>query len=371
MTLPFLDLSNMHGELRDELDDAYRRVIDSGWFVLGKEVESFESEFAAYCEAEHCVGVGNGLDAISLILKAMDIGEGDEVIVPTNTFIATWLAVKECGAIPKPVEPKQNSFNIDPAQIEQAINSKTKAIIAVHLYGHPADMDNINSVAKKYNLKVIEDAAQAHGARYEGKKVGSLADAAAFSFYPGKNLGALGDGGAVVTNNAELTAKIRSLRNYGSPQKYFHDDIGVNSRLDEMQAAFLRVKLKYLDDWNQQRRLLADYYLTELADLRAIILPNNHPQCEPVWHCFVIRSSSRDETQTLLMNNNVTTQIHYPIPPHLSGAFSQDWQRGDFPISEKMANEVLSLPMFPQLLNQYKCEAENMISVLKSLKIKD
>ena len=363
--LPFLDLDVSNSECAVDLDAAFKRVLDGGWFIRGQEGDAFEKAFADYCQAQYCVGVGNGLDAITLILRAMGIGSDDEVIVPANTFIATWLAVSQCGAIPVPVEAKERSFNIDPTQIEQKITSRTKAIIVVHLYGRPADMAVINKIAKEKNLKVIEDAAQAHGASYFGKQVGALADAAAFSFYPGKNLGALGDGGAVVTNDAELADKVRCIGNYGSKDKYHHDLAGVNSRLDELQAAFLTIKLKHLDKWNQQRRELAEYYCEELADVEHITLPDRQQGFESVWHLFVIRTSSRATIQQLLSSHGIVSQIHYPIPPHLSGAYRKDWQVGAFPLTEALATEVLSLPMFPQALTKYRGEIQEMISLLK------
>jgi len=365
--LPFLDLDASNSECRFDLDNVYKQVMDSGWFIRGEECDSFEKAFADYCQVQYCVGVGNGLDAITLILRAMDIGSNDEVIVPANTFIATWLAVSQCRAIPVPVEAEERSFNIDPAKIEQKITSRTKAIIVVHLYGRPADMTVINKIAKDHQLKVIEDGAQAHGASYFGKQVGTLADAAAFSFYPGKNLGALGDGGAVITNDAELADKVRCIGNYGSKSKYHHDLAGVNSRLDELQAAFLTIKLKHLDKWNKQRRELAEYYCDELADVESITLPDRQQGFDSVWHLFVIRSPSRTALQQLLLSHGIVSQIHYPIPPHLSGAYRKSWQVGAFPLTEILATEVLSLPMFPQALSKYRTEIQEMISLLKAM----
>ena len=260
MQVPFLDLGRLHQSIRAPLDAAYHRVMDSGWFIMGPELEAFEAEFAQYCEVKHCIGVGNGLEALHLLLRAYGIGPGDEVIVPSNTFIATWLAVTQCGATPVPVEPDVNTHNIDPALIAAAITPRTRAIMPVHLYGQPADMDPINEIAAKHGLIVIEDAAQAQGARYKGRRTGSLGHAAGTSFYPGKNLGALGDGGAVLTSDDAIADKVRQLRNYGSKIKYQHDLAGYNSRLDEMQAAFLRVKLTVLDDWNALRSEIADQY---------------------------------------------------------------------------------------------------------------
>ncbi len=344
--IPFLDLKQQVAELRVELDTAYNRVLDSSWFVLGNEVESFEREFADYCEAEFCVGVGNGLDALHLILRAYGIGNGDEVIVPSNTYIATWLAVTNVGAKPVPVEPDELSFNINPTLIEAAITECTKAIIPVHLYGHPADMSPIMEIADKHGLKVIEDAAQAHGARYKNRRVGSIGHAAGFSFYPGKNLGAFGDAGGVVTNDADLTDKVRVLANYGSRFKYKNEVIGVNSRLDEMQAAFLRVKLKKLDKWNDQRRQVAGQYLDALSGVADLTLPVVADWAEHVWHLFVVRHPDRDGLQRRLKSAGIGTMIHYPIPPHMSEAYAKtEWTKRQLPLAEKIAEEILSLPI--------------------------
>ena len=347
--IAFLDLHAAYLELKDDLDAAYHRVMDSGWFILGKEVEAFEREFAAYCEAAHCVGVGNGLEALHLILRAYGIGPGDEVIVPANTYIATWLAVSYAGATPIPVEPDARTYNLDPALIEAAITPATRAILPVHLYGQPADMDPIKALASRYGLKVIEDAAQAHGARYHGRRVGGLGDAAGFSFYPGKNLGALGDGGAVVTNDADLAERVRVLRNYGSRVKYHNEVKGFNSRLDELQAALLRVKLPVLDEWNERRRAAAARYLDGLAGSE-LGLPYVPKWAEPVWHLFVVRHPQRDALQQRLQQAGIGTMIHYPIPPHLQPAYAElGYGAGAFPISEAIHREVLSLPMGPQL----------------------
>jgi dTDP-4-amino-4,6-dideoxygalactose transaminase len=348
MNIPFLDLKSPYIELKEELDAAYQRVMESGWYILGKEVEAFEAEFAAYCETEYCVGVGNGLEALHLIVGAYGIGPGDEVLVPSNTYIASWLAVTHAGATPIPVEPNERTCNIDPARIEQAITPKTKAIMVVHLYGQTADMDTINAVAQKYGLKVIEDCAQAHGARYRGRRAGSLGDAAGFSFYPGKNLGAIGDGGAVTTNDPDLADRIRVLRNYGSRIKYKNETIGFNSRLDELQAALLRVKLNKLDEWNDRRRRIASVYLNELKDVANLVLPFVPDWAEPVWHLFVVRCLRRDELQQSLAEAGVGTMIHYPIPPHLQPAYSGlGYKKGDFPISEAIHTSIISLPMWP------------------------
>lgn len=348
--IPFLDVGAMHKDLRERFDQAYRRVMDSQWFILGKELEAFECEFAEYCDTRHAIGVANGLDALHLILKGYGIGKGDEVIVPSNTFIATWLAVSYAGADLIPVEPDDSTYNIDPNRIENAITPRTKAIIAVHLYGQPADMDRINAIAKSHGLKVIEDAAQAHGAKYKGKRTGSLGDAAGFSFYPGKNLGALGDGGAVTTNDDVLANNIRMLRNYGSSVKYHNEIKGFNSRLDELQAAFLREKLIFLDEWNERRRKIAQRYIEQLGCSHHLLLPHVPSWVEPVWHLFVVRSRHRDELQKALNDSGVGTMIHYPIPPHLQAAYSEmKFARGDFPIAESIHDQVLSLPIWPQL----------------------
>ena len=345
--VPFLDLKAMHTPLRVPLAEAAARVIDSGWFILGPEVEAFEAEFAAYCHVQHCIGVGNGLDAIHLLLEAYGIGPGDEVIVPSNTFIATWLAVTRCGATIVPVEPCIDTHNIDPARIEAAITTRTKAIVPVHLYGQPADMDPINALAEKHRLVVIEDAAQAQGARYRGRLVGSLGHAAATSFYPGKNLGALGDGGAVLTNDSAIAAKVRMLRNYGSQVKYQHTLPGYNSRLDEMQAAFLRIKLAQLNEGNEARNVVAATYSNGLKEID-IILPVTPDWAKPVWHLYVIRSKKRDALQQFLQARGVATMIHYPVPPHLQPCYT-DFAQHDLPIAVQLANEVLSLPISPMV----------------------
>ena len=350
MKVPFLDLNSPYLELKEELDAAYCRVMESGWYILGKEVEGFENEFATYCEAKYCIGVANGLDALHLIVLAYGIGPGDEVIVPSNTYIATWLAVTHAGATPVPVEPDIRTYNIDPKKIEQAITPRTKAIMVVHLYGQPADMDPINEIAAKYGLKVIEDSAQAHGARYKGRRTGTLGDAAGFSFYPGKNLGAIGDGGAVTTNDSELAERIKVMRNYGSQIKYHNEIVGFNSRLDELQAALLRVKLARLDEWNERRRIVAQNYLRELSDQKKLVLPYVPDWAEPVWHLFVIRHAQRNALQKSLSDAGIGTMIHYPIPPHLQKAYSElGYNEGTFAVAEQIHKEVLSLPMGPHL----------------------
>ncbi|HET7144259.1 MAG TPA: DegT/DnrJ/EryC1/StrS family aminotransferase [Anaerolineales bacterium] len=350
LSIPFLDMKKPYQEIKEELDAAYQRVMESGWYIMGKELEAFEDEFAAYCGARFCIGVGNGLEALHLILRAYGIGEGDEVIVPSNTYIATWLAVSQVGAIPVPVEPLENTYNLDPQRVQSALTARTRAILPVHLYGLLADMDPLLALADQYNLKVIEDSAQAQGARYKGRMSGSLGHASGFSFYPGKNLGALGDAGAVVTSDRQVAEKVRLLRNYGSKEKYYNDEKGYNSRLDEMQAAFLRVKLKHLDNWNMRRRKIASLYMKSMEGLHDFILPASIDSTEPIWHIFPIRHPDRDGLQRYLKNNGVNTLIHYPVPPHLSGAYSDlGFQKGKFPIAEKIASSELSLPMGPHL----------------------
>jgi dTDP-4-amino-4,6-dideoxygalactose transaminase len=350
MHIPFLDLKASNLEQSAELEEAFRRVLSSGSYILGKEVDSFELEFSRYCEAKQAIGVANGLDAIFLILKAYGIGVGDEVIVPSNTYIATWLAATHCGATPIPVEPDEQTYNIDPLKIEAAITSRTRAIIAVHLYGQPADMDAINEIASRYGLKVIEDSAQAHGALYKGRRVGSLGDASAFSFYPGKNLGAVGDGGAVTTNDSKLADAIRVYRNYGSSVKYKNDVLGFNSRLDELQAALLLVKLAVLDRANAKRVEIAKFYMEQLAGIAGLILPSVPDWADPVWHLFVIRHKQRDELAKKLTEAGIGNMVHYPIPPHKQLAYSSlNYQDNSFPIAESIHNEVLSLPIGPML----------------------
>lgn len=336
-------------ELQAELDSAWRRVMESGWYILGSEVEAFEREFAEYIGVKYCVGVGNGLDALHLILRAYGIGAGDEVIVPANTYIASWLAVSYAGASPVPVEPLEETCNLDPSRLEAAVSARTKAVMAVHLYGQTAEMDAINAVARKHGLRVIEDSAQAHGARYYGKQAGGLGDAAGWSFYPAKNLGALGDAGAVTTNDPVLAEKIRALRNYGSQVKYHNLYQGFNSRLDELQAALLRVKLKVLDEWNARRAQVAARYLDGLKDA-GLTLPFVPPGMRPNWHLFVVRSPNRDALQAHLQRQGIETLIHYPVPPHLQPAYREMGLSEDsFPITERIHREALSLPMGPHL----------------------
>lgn len=353
MRVPFVTFEPMHSEIREKLDAAYNKVMDVSIFIQGKECEEFEKEFADYCDAKHCVGVATGLDALYLILKAMDIKTGDEVIVPSNTFIATALAVSYTGATPVFVEPVIDNYNIDVTRIEEKITAKTKAIIAVHLQGRPADMDAINEIAKKYNLYVVEDAAQAHGTLYKGKKVGTLSDAAGFSFYPGKNLGALGDGGCVVTNNDELAAKIKALGNYGSDYKYHHIYLGTNSRLDEMQAAFLRVKLPMLDKWNESRKAIADRYLKEITNSAVKLPPAPDEQYDHIYHVFAIRCDRRDELEAYLANKGIGTVKHYPVPMHMQLAYAPlNIPEGELPIAEEISKTILSIPMYYGMTQQ-------------------
>ncbi len=348
--IPFLDLKPVYAELAEGLEAASRRVMASGWFVLGPEVEAFEAEFAAYCGTSHCIGVGNGLEAMELVLRAWDIGAGDEVIVPSNTYIATWLAVSAVGATPVPVEPDPRTHNIDPARIESALTPRTRAILPVHLYGQPADMDAIGAIAARHGLRVMEDVAQAQGARYKGRRTGSLAHAGAFSFFPTKNLGAMGDGGAVTTDDAALAERLRRLRNYGSRQKYVNLEKGVNSRLDELQAALLRVKLPHLDAWNDRRRQLADRYLERLRDLPGLDLPHVPQWADPAWHLFVVATDRREALTKALDRAGIGWLIHYPIPPHLQEAYAEMGRgKGSYKLAERLADTVLSLPLGPHM----------------------
>jgi dTDP-4-amino-4,6-dideoxygalactose transaminase len=348
-TIPFLDLRAAYLEIEDELDSAVLSSFHSGWYIGGEDVEAFEQDFAAFTGTRYCIGVGNGLDALRLSMIAMGIGSGDEVIVPSNTFIATWLAVSQTGAIPVPVEPCESSYNINPERIETAITPRTKAIIPVHLYGQPADLDPIIAIAEKHGLQVLEDAAQAHGARYRGKRIGGHGDAVAWSFYPAKNLGALGDGGAVTTNDTGIADRIRVLRNYGSRIKYVNGVKGYNSRLDSVQAAALRVKLRYLDEWNARRSSIAARYTAELRGT-GLILPEVPSGVDPVWHIYAVQCKYRDGLQMALSKTGIETLIHYPIPPHMQRAYRDaGYSVGQFPIAERMANHILSLPIGPHL----------------------
>jgi dTDP-4-amino-4,6-dideoxygalactose transaminase len=346
--IPFLDLASQHEPLRAALLDRFARVIDRGQFILGDELAAFESAFGRYCDTRHCLGVGNGLDALHLILRGYGIGAGDEVIVPAHTFIATWLAVSHAGAVPVPVDVMEGTANIDPRQVAQAITPRTRAVIAVHLYGQPADMDGLRAIIGQRDIKIIEDAAQAHGAEYRGRRAGSLGDAAGFSFYPGKNLGALGDGGAITTNDNRLAAAVRRLRNYGSDIKYRHETIGWNSRLDELQAALLHEKLAHLDEWTAARRTAAHEYISGLSGIPELRLPEVLDGANPVWHLFVVRSPRRTELQEHLRTCGIGTLIHYPHPPHLQEAYRElGFAAGSMPIAEAWCREALSLPLWP------------------------
>jgi dTDP-4-amino-4,6-dideoxygalactose transaminase len=350
--VPFLDVGKSYFELKEKIDAAYQRVMNSGWYILGEEVKAFEREFAEYCGARHCVGVANGLEALELILRVYGIGPGDEVIVPANTYIATWLAVSATGATPVPVEPNGGTYNIDPARIEASITPRTKAILPVHLYGQPAEMYPINEIAARRGLRVIEDAAQAHGSRYRDRRAGALGEAAGWSFYPTKNLGAYGDAGAVTTDDDELAERVRVLRNYGSKEKYYNEEKGINSRLDELHAAMLRVRLSHLDEWNARRSRIAGMYLEGLKTAD-VMQPSVAEGADPVWHLFVIRSKRRDELQKYLKSAGVQALVHYPVPPHLQEAY-RDMRLGpgSLPVSEMIHREALSLPMGPHLSDE-------------------
>jgi dTDP-4-amino-4,6-dideoxygalactose transaminase len=364
MRVPFLDVGATYVELKDELDAAVSRVLSSGWYLLGAEIAAFEEEFAAHVGVKHCIGVGNGLDALHLALRAMNVGSGDEVIVPSNTYIATWLAVSYAGATPVPVEPDLRTYNLDPALIEAAITPRTRAILPVHLYGQPANMDPICEIAQRYGLWVLEDSAQAQGARYRGRRVGSIGHAAGWSFYPAKNLGAFGDAGAVTTNDDGLADRLRELRNYGSKVKYVNEERGFNSRLDEIQAAVLRVKLRHLDSWNDRRRRIAAQYL-DLLHQTDLVLPWVETWADPVWHLFVVRSQQRDQLMRRLQEAGIGVLIHYPIPPHLQAAYRDlDRPRGSFPVSEMIHQEVLSLPIGPHL---DEAQAASVVATLKEV----
>ena len=347
MKIPFLDFEGLHSPIREELIDAFKDVLDSNWFVMGSQLDAFEKEYAEWNEVNHCIGVSNGLDAIILSLRALEIGPGDEVIVPSNTYIATALAVTNVGATPVFVEPRYETANINPDLIEPAITSKTKAIIPVHLYGQACEMKAIMDIAERHGLYVVEDNAQAHGAKYNGKKTGSWGHINATSFYPGKNLGALGDGGAVTTDSDELAHKIRVLRNYGSQEKYKNEVLGYNNRLDELQAAFLRVKLRKLDEWTEERNQIADSYIKGLKDVEGIGLFDIAQGATSAYHLFVIKTANREKLQKYLAEQGIGTMIHYPIPPHLQGCYKHlGYKNGDFPIAESLSNEILSLPLY-------------------------
>lgn len=361
--ITFLDLKGLNTQYRAELIESCTRVIDSGWYIQGNECKEFEKEFAWYCETKYAIGVANGLDALILILRAYkELGfmeDGDEVIVPSNTYIASILAISQNNLVPVLVEPDVNTYLIDPLKIEEKITSKTKAILLVHLYGQTCEMDKINEIAKRYNLKVIEDSAQSHGAYYKDKRSGNLGDASGFSFYPGKNLGALGDGGAVTTNDEELANTIKALGNYGSYKKYENIYKGINSRLDEMQAAMLRVKLKYLDKEVEKRREIANYYLQNIKN-DSVVLPTVRAEDNHVWHLFVIRTNKRDKLQKFFSDNRVQTLIHYPIPPHKQKAY-QSWNNDSYPITERIHEQVLSLPISPVMKHK---DIEKIVEIL-------
>jgi dTDP-4-amino-4,6-dideoxygalactose transaminase len=364
MSIPFLDVGAAYRELQDEIESAVLSSLRSGWYIGGADVTAFEQEFAAYTGTGHCVGVASGLDALHLALRALGVGPGDEVIVPTNTYIATWLAVTQCGAVPVPVEPVERTYNLDPARIEAALTPRTKVILPVHLYGQPADLDPILEIARRHGLKVLEDGAQAHGAQYKGRRIGGHGDAVAWSFYPGKNLGALGDAGAVTTNDPAVADKIRVLGNYGSRVKYVNETQGFNSRLDPLQAAALRVKLQRLDEWNTRRARIAARYDAALAGLD-LSLPSVPAWAEPAWHLYVVRHPQRDAFQKALQEAGVATLIHYPIPPHLQAAYRDaGFNPGRFPLAETMASELLSLPIGPQL---DEAAVEKVIAAVKSV----
>jgi dTDP-4-amino-4,6-dideoxygalactose transaminase len=359
----FLDVAAAHAELREPLEAAWRRVLEGGSFILGSEVTAFEAEFARYCGARHCVGIGNGLDALQLVLRAWGVGQGDEVIVPSNTYIATWLAVTLTGATVVPVEPDERTLLLDADRIDAAVTPRTKVVLPVHLYGAVADMTAIREVAAARRLRVLEDAAQAHGARWEGRRVGSLCDASAWSFYPSKNLGALGDAGAVTTDDDALADRLRLLRNYGSRVKYEHETFGINSRLDELQAALLRAKLPVLDAWNDRRRRIAREYLKRLAGVPGLTLPAHDPRCEPVWHVFVVRHPRRAALQRALAERGIGTLIHYPVPPSLSGTYRAQFSPDAFPIARRSAEQVLSIPIGPHTSDD---DVERVITALET-----
>lgn len=357
--IKFLDLHKINERYREEIDLRIKQVLDSGWYLLGNQDKEFEKNFAQYCGVKHCIGCANGLDALNLIIRGYGFGQGDEIIVPANTYIASILAISENGCTPVLVEPDINTYNINPALIEEKITNKTKAIMVVHLYGQAVQMDKIWALAKKYNLKVIEDSAQAHGAYYKDKRVGNLADASGFSFYPGKNLGCMGDGGAITTNDDELASKIRAIANYGSHKKYCNLYKGVNSRLDEIQAGILDVKLKYLDNDNQRRREIAKYYRENIKNEK-IVLPQTYDEKAHVWHVFVVRVKNRKEFQDYLTAKSIQTLIHYPTPPHKQEAY-KEWNNLSYPITEKIHKEVISLPISPVMTDE---EVKKVVEVV-------
>lgn len=359
--IKFLDLEKINNRFRDEIDLRIKTILDKGWYLQGEENERFCENFAKFCGTKYCLGVANGLDAINLIIKGYGFGEGDEIIVPANTYIATILAISENRCTPVLVEPDIKTYNINPDLIEEKITDKTKAIMVVHLYGQAVQMEKIWALAKKYNLKVIEDSAQAHGAMYQGKHVGNLSDASAFSFYPGKNLGCLGDGGAITTNDEELYKRVKAIANYGSDRKYHHIYKGTNSRLDEIQAAVLDVKLKYLEADNEKRREIAKYYRENIKNSK-IILPETYDKNASVWHVFVVRTENRDEFQKYLSDNGIQTIIHYPTPPHKQGAY-KEWNNLSFPITEEIHRTIISLPISPVMTDE---EVKKVVEVVNA-----
>lgn len=349
MRVPLADLGAAYRELEAEIDSALARVARSGWYVGGPEVEAFERDWADYCGADHCVGTGNGLDALHLALRAMGVGPGDEVIVASNSYIATLLAVSMTGATPVLVEPGPDSFNLDPSQVEAAIGERTRVLLPTHLYGQPCDLDPLLAIARRHGLKLLEDAAQAHGARYKGRRIGSHGDAVAWSFYPTKNLGAFGDAGALTTSDPEIAQRVRTMGNYGFARRYVASVKGVNSRLDPIQAAVLRVKLARLDDWNARRRAIAGLYSQGLAGC-GLELPSVPDWAEPVWHLYVVRTAERDSLAGRLAERGIETLVHYPVPPHRQAAYAElDLPEGSFPVAERLADTVLSLPIGPHL----------------------
>lgn len=361
--IKFLDLEKINNRFRNDIDERIKSILDKGWYLQGEWDKTFEENFAEFCGVKHCIGCANGLDALNLIIRAYGFGAGDEIIVPANTYIASILAISENGCTPVLVEPSIDTYNINPDLIEEKITDKTKAIMVVHLYGQAVQMDKILELAKKYDLKVIEDSAQAHGAVYKNKKAGNLGDASGFSFYPGKNLGCMGDGGAVTTNDDELAAKIRAIANYGSDRKYHHIYKGVNSRLDEIQAAVLDVKLSYLDSDNSRRREISKYYRENIKNPK-IILPKVYDENAHVWHIFAIRCDERDRLQKYLEENGIQTNIHYPTPPHKQGAYAE-WETKSFPVSEEIHRTELSLPISPVLTDE---EVQRVVEVVNEWK---
>lgn len=357
--IKFLDLEKINNRFREEIDARIKTILDKGWYLQGEENETFCKNFADFCGTKYCLGVANGLDALNLIIKGYGFGEGDEIIVPANTYIATILAISENGCTPVLVEPDIKTYNINPDLIEEKITDKTKAIMVVHLYGQAVQMEKIWEIAKKYNLKVLEDSAQSHGAIYQGKRTGNLSDASAFSFYPGKNLGCMGDGGAITTNDEELYKKVKAIANYGSDRKYHHIYKGTNSRLDEIQAAVLDVKLKYLDKDNDRRREIAKYYRENIKNPK-IILPETYDENASVWHVFVVRTQNRDEFQKYLSDNGIQTIIHYPTPPHKQGAY-KEWNNLNFPITEEIHRTIISIPISPVMTDE---EVKEVVEVI-------